>query len=164
MEALIEQLNAKLPIARPEPAHLALVQGQHARICDQCPTGDDNQSGGRCANPATREVFAATIAPPISPRPMGVRKPLSAHKPTHARKGPTEGRMGLAVSSQPHQIAQVSAKRSVADHGSRSRHRTSHHGHRTLVAQRPHRHLRPMGPTRYAYRRPRGLFALLFGW
>jgi hypothetical protein len=72
--------------------------------------------------------------------------------------------MGLGVSSQPLQIAQVSEKRSVADHGSRSRHRASHHGRRTLVAQLSQRYLRPMRATRYAYRQPRGLFALQFGW
>jgi hypothetical protein len=166
MEALIGQVNAKLPTARPEPVHLALVQGQHARICDQCPTAKENQSGGRCANSVTREVLAASIAPSISPRPMGVGadpgKPVSEQKLRHARRGTIEGRMGLGVSGQPPQIARASAKPSVTDDGPRRRHRASHHGHRTHVAQRSQ--LRPMRTTRYAYRRPRGLFALLFGW
>jgi hypothetical protein len=35
MEALVAQVNAKLPTARPEPVHLALVQGQDAGICNQ---------------------------------------------------------------------------------------------------------------------------------
>src|SRR5262245_40543206 len=160
MEALIERLNAKLPTARPEHVHLALVQGQQTRICDQCSAAEENQFGGRCANSATREVIASSIAPSMSPGPMApdLRKPLSEQKPRRARRAPTEGRMGLGVSGQPPEIAQVGAKRSVADLGPRGRHRASHH------AQRSQRYLRPTRPMRYAYRRPRGLFALLFGW
>jgi len=166
MEALIGQANAKLPTARPEPVHLALVQGQDARICDQCPVAEEKQFGGKCAKSATRQVLAASVAPPISLGPTGadLRKPLSEQKPRHARRGPTEGRMGLGVSGQPPQEAQVGAKRGIAGLGPRSRHRASHHGHRTLVAQRSQRFLRPMRAMRYAYRRPGGLFALLFGW
>ena len=162
MEALIDQLNAKLPTARPELVHLALVQGQHARICDQCPNAEENQSGGRCA----REVLAASIAPLTSPGPMGtdLRRSVSEQKPRRALRVQTDGRMGLGVSGQPTQIAQDGAKHGVADLGPRSRHRASRHGHRTLVAQRSQRYLRPVRPTRYAYRRPRGLFAPLFGW
>ena len=165
MEALIGQANAKLPTARPEPVHLALVQGQDARICE-CPAAEEKQFGGKCANSATREVLAASVAPPISLGPMGadLRKPLSEQKPSRARRGPTEGRMSLGVIGQPPQIAQVGVKRSVANLGRRSRHRTGHHGHHTLVAQRSQRFLRPMRPMRYAYRRPGGLLALLFGW
>jgi hypothetical protein len=122
MEAIVRQLNAKLPTARPEPAHLALVQGQYARICDQCPTRDENQVGRRCANSASREVHAASIASPISePMAADLRKPESEQKPKHGRRGPTEGRMGLGVSSEPPQTAQAGANRSVADHASRSR-------------------------------------------
>jgi hypothetical protein len=162
----VGQLNAKLPTAQPEPAHLALVQGQDARICGQCPAGDENQSGRRCVGPAHREVLVASIAPSLPPEPMAadLRKPKSGHKPRHGRRGPTEARMGLGVSGEPPQTAQVDVNRSVADYGPRSRHRASRHGRRTLVAQRSQRHLRPMRATRYAYRRPRGVFALLFGW
>jgi hypothetical protein len=161
MEALIGQVNAKLPTARPEPVHLALVQGQDARICDQCPAAEEKHFGGKCANSTTREVLADSVPPPMG---ADLRKPLSEQKPRRARRGPTEGRMGLGLKGQPPQIGQVGAKRSVADLGPRSRHRASHHGHRTLVGQRSQRYLRPVRPTRYAYRRPGGLFALLFGW
>jgi hypothetical protein len=161
MEALIERLNARLPTAQPEPVHLALVEGQDARICDRCPAVEENQFGARCSKSTTREVLASSIAPSMSPGPMAadLRTPLSEHKLRRARRGPTEGRMGLRVSGQHPETAQVGAKRSVTDLGPRSRHRASHHGHRTLVAQRSQRY-----PMRYAYRRPRGLFALLFGW
>jgi hypothetical protein len=166
MEALIGQVNAKLPTARPEPVHLALVQGQDARICDRCPAAEENQLGGKCGNPATREVLASSTAPSISSGPMAadLRKPLSEQKPKRARRGPTEGRMGLGVGRQPPQIAEVDAKRSVEVLGPRGRHRASHHGRHTLVAQRSQRYLRPKRPMRYAYRRPGGLLALLFGW
>jgi len=163
MEALIGQVNAKLPTGRPEPVHLALVQGQDSRICDRCPAAEENQLAGKCANPATREVLASSIAPSMSPAPTAVdlRKPVSEQKPRRAQRGPTEGRMGLGAGGQLPQIAQVGAKRSVADLGPRGRHRASHHGRGTLVAQR---HLRPLRPMRYAYRRPGGFLALLFGW
>jgi hypothetical protein len=161
MEALIERLNARLPTAQPEPVHLALVQGQDARICDRCPAAEENQFRRSCANPATREVVASSIAPSMSPGSMAadLRAPLSEQKTRRARRGPTEGRMGLGVRGQPPETAQVGAKRSVADLGPRSRHRASHHGYRTPIAQRSQRY-----PMRYAYRRPRGLFALVFGW
>ena len=161
MEALISQVNAELPTARPEPVHLALVQGQDARICDRCPAAEENQLGGRCANSATREVIASSIAPSMSPGTMAadLRKPGSEQKPRPARRVPTEGRMGLGVSGQPPEIAQIGAKRSVADLGPSGRHRASDHRHRTLVAQRSQRY-----PMRHAYRRSRGLLALLFGW
>jgi len=163
METLIGQVNAKLPTVRPEPVHLALVQGQDARICDRCPAVEENQLGGKCAS---REVLAHSIAPSMSPGPMAadLRKPVSEQKPRRARKGPTEGRMGLGVGGHSPQIAQADEKRNIADLGPRGRHRASHHGRRTLVAQRTHRYLRPMRPMRYAHRRPGGFLALLFGW
>jgi hypothetical protein len=112
MEAIVRQLNAKLPTARPEPAHLALVQSQYARICDPCPTRDENQFGRRCANSASRGVLAASIAPPISePKAADLRKPESEQKTKHGRRGPTEGRMGLGVSNEPPQTAQAGANR-----------------------------------------------------
>jgi hypothetical protein len=167
MDALIAQLNAKLPIAQPEPAHLALVQGQDGRTCGHCPAGDENRSDQRCVGPANREVLVASIAPSLSPDPAGpdLHKPKSEHKPKHGRRGPTEGRMGLGVSGEPPQTTQVDANQSAAVNRPRGTHRAHGHGRRTLVAQRPPRHLRGMRATRYAYRRPRGLFfALLFGW
>jgi hypothetical protein len=166
MEALIRQVNAKLPTARPEPVHLALVQGQDERICDRCLAAEEHQLPEKCAKPIASEVLASSIAPSMSPGPTVAdpRKPLSEQKLRHARRSPREGRMGLGVGGQPPQIAEVVAKRSVADLGPRGRHRASHHARRTLVAQRSQRYLRPMRPMRYAYRRPGGLLALLFGW
>jgi hypothetical protein len=166
MEALIRQVNAKLPTARPEPVHLALVQGQDARICDRCPAVEEHQLAGKCAKPAAREVLASSIAPSMSPGPMvaDLRKPLSGQKLRHARRSSIEGRMGLGVGGQPPQMAEADAKLSVEDLGPRGRHRATHHGRRTIVAQRSRRYLRPLRPMRYAYRRPVGLLALLFGW
>ena len=163
MEALIRQVNAKLPTAQPEPVHLALVQGQRSRICDRCPSAEEDQFGGKCANPATREVLASSIVPSMSPGPMAadLRKPVSEQKSRRTRRGPTEGRMGLGVAGQPPQMAEADAKHSLEDLGPRGRHRASHHGRRTIVAQRSRRYLRP---ARYAYRRPGGFLALLFGW
>lgn len=155
MEALIGQLNAKLPTEQPEPAHLALVQGEHARTCGQCPAADTDHAGRRCIGPANREVLVASIAPSLSP-------PKFKHKPRHGRRGPIEGQMGLGVSGEPLQTTY--ANQSVADNRPRSRHRANRHGRRTLFAQQPQRYLRAMRPTRFVYRRPRGLFALLFGW
>jgi hypothetical protein len=165
MEALIGQLNAKLPTAHPEPAHLALVQGEHERNCGQCPAGDKKQSGRKCIGPPDREVRVASVAPSLSPEPMAADlKPKSQSKPRHGRRGPIDGQMGLGVNGELPQTTQVDANQSVADHRPRSPHRATRHGHRTLVVQRPQRYLRGMRPARYAYRRPRGLFALLFGW
>ena len=141
-----------------------LSAGPHAfAIGVPAESAEENQLGEKCANPATREVLASSIAPSMSPAPTAVdlRKPVSEQKPRRAQRGPTEGRMGLGAGGQLPQIAQVGAKRSVADLGSRGRHRASHHGRGTLVAQR---HLRPLRPMRYAYRRPGGFLALLFGW
>ena len=161
MDALIEKVNAKLPTARPEPVHLALAQGQHPCSCDQCPIGEEIKSGRRCARPATDAVLAASIAPLLAPEPVvggsGKRRPVP--KPRHGGKGPTEGRMGLSVSGIPTQTSEPAAKRRVAVN-----HRASRQRHRTFVAFRSHRYLRPVRPMRYAYRRPQGIFAALFGW
>lgn len=156
METMIRQVNAKLPTARPEPVHLALVQGQVGRICDQC--ADENQFRWRCDTPVRREVLAASTAPSSSRMVADLPKPNSEQSLRRGRRGPTEDGMGSGVSSELPQTAQVHANRRVASHAPRSRHRAIRHAHRIIVA---HRHMRP---TRYAYHRPRGLFALLFGW
>lgn len=158
LEALVGQLNAKLPTAQPEPAHLALVQGQQARICNHCPSGDESQSRWRCGNPVRPEVLASSTAPSSSRIPADLPKLRSEQSLSRERRGPTEDRMGLGLSSELPQTAQVDENRRVANHAPSSRRRAIRHGHRTLVAHRP------MRLTRYAYHRPRGLFALMFGW
>jgi hypothetical protein len=166
MDALIERVNAKLPTARPEPVHLALAQGQQPRICEQCPTSEAIESGGRCARPARAAVLAATIAPPKAPEPVAGHsgKGWTVPGPRHGRRGPTEGIMALGVRAIPTQTIEHGAKHRVADHGSRTNQRASRQRHRTLMAFRSQRFQRPMRPVRYAYRRPRGIFAALFGW
>jgi hypothetical protein len=112
LEALVGQLNAKLPTAQPEPAHLALVQGQQARICNHCPPGDESQLRWRCGNPVRREVLAASIAPSSSRVPADLAKLRSEHSLRRERRNPTEDRMGLGLSSEP-QTAQVDENRNA---------------------------------------------------
>jgi hypothetical protein len=166
IEALIERVNARLPTAQPEPVHLALAQAQHARICEECPAGEENRSGGRCANRTAVAMLAATGAQMSPPERLSRQggKRWQVPRPRHGARGPTQGRMGLGVSSSSTEAAEPAARRRSAEHGSRTKHRAGRR-HRTYVAHKPPQYLRPMRPMRYAYRRPwGGFFAVLFGW
>jgi hypothetical protein len=164
MEAMIERANAKLPTAQPEPVHLALAQAQNARFCADCATGEERKSFGRCANRAGVAMLAAAVAPVLPPERMGGKagKRWQAPRPREAARGPTQGRMGLGVSSSSTEAAERAAKRRSADHRSRTNHRIGRH--RTFVAHRPPQYLRPMRPMRYARRPWGGIFAVLLGW
>ena len=49
MKAFTERVNASLPVDRPDPVLLALVQGHQGRACgDNCPTGEARGADGRC--------------------------------------------------------------------------------------------------------------------
>ena len=49
MKAFTERVNASLPVDRPDPVLLALVQGHQGRACgDNCPTGEARTANGRC--------------------------------------------------------------------------------------------------------------------
>jgi len=164
MEALIERVNAKLPTAQPEAVHLALAQAQNARLCEECATGEEHKSFARCANRAGVATLAATVAPVLPPERMGGKagKRWQAPRPREAARAPTQGRMGLGVSSSLTEPAERAAKRRLADHGSRTNHRTGRH--RMFGAHKPPQYLRPMRPMRYARRRWGGIFAVLLGW
>jgi len=165
MGALIQRVNARLPTAQPEPVHLALAQGQQARICAECRTGEESKSDGRCATRTAVAMLAATVAPVRSSERMGrAGKRWQMPQPTDWAEGPTQGRMGLGASGRSIEAAAPGARKRSADQGSRTHQRASRR-HRTFVAHKPSRHLQPMRPLRYAYRRPWGGFiAALFGW
>jgi hypothetical protein len=71
--------------------------------------------------------------------------------------------MGLGASAIPAETVELGAKRYPRDHRLRSNHQASRHRQRTLVGHRSPR-LRSIWPTRYAHRRPLGIFDALFGW
>ena len=49
MKAFTERVNASLPVDRPDPVLLALVQGHQGRACgDNCPAGEARGADGRC--------------------------------------------------------------------------------------------------------------------
>jgi hypothetical protein len=163
MGALIQRVNARLPTAQPEPVHLALAQGQHGRICAECPTGEESKSDARCANRTVVAMFAAAVAPVRSPERIsgGAGKRWQMPQPTDWTTDPTQGRMGLGVSGRSIEAAVPGARRRSADQGSRT-HQRAGRRHRTFVAHKPPRHSRPM---HYAYHRHwGGFFAALFEW
>ena len=167
MEALIRQVNARLPTAQPEPVHLALAQAQQTGICEECARGKHDKSDARCANRTAVAMLAATVAPVRTSKPTDgeAGKPWQMPRPRSGASGLTEGRMGLSASGSAIGAAVPGARRRLAEQGSRSHHRAGRR-HRTFAAHGPPQYLRPMrGPMRYAYRRPGGgFFAALFGW
>src|SRR5262249_49362899 len=50
MKTCRERVNAALPVEKPDPVLLSLVQGHRERACrDACPTGQAATDGGTCA-------------------------------------------------------------------------------------------------------------------
>lgn len=166
MAALIERLNARLPIAQPESVHLALAQAQQAGICEECPRRAETTSGQRCADRTAVAMLAATAAPVRSPERMvgEAAKQWQMPRPRYRARGHMQGQMGLGLSGSSIAAAEPGARRRLADQGWRTPHRAGRR-HRALLAHKPPRYLRPMRPVRYAYRRPWGGFlGALFGW
>jgi hypothetical protein len=53
MQSFTDRVNAKLPIDKPDPILLALVQGQQERVCTPtCGAGSAPRADGRCAREA----------------------------------------------------------------------------------------------------------------
>lgn len=95
MKAFTERVNASLPVDRPDPVLLALVQGHQGRACgDNCPTGEARTANGRClpvafigkaeGKPApTQGAEAESRVEPSKavPVPLPVPVPMPARKP-----------------------------------------------------------------------------------
>jgi hypothetical protein len=185
MGAFIEWVNAKLPISKPDPVLLALVQGHQGFACGSCPAGREASADGRClpkmvvalattegATPASLEALPPPAAIGEKPsRVVAVRQKKTTR--SAYRSPPIEGRMSMGaknmVSPAP---AAVTEKLAAAEPlpsnpqaGQPRQERTGRHGRRHVAALRSRRFLRPMRPTRYAFRPFRGgLAALFFGW
>ncbi len=93
MRVLTERANASLPIDRPDPVLLAMVQNQAPGACSAaCPAGQDRVAGGRC-------VPAALVA---AEQPKGTRAhaatPSDSRRPEPptAAYRPMEGQMSLS--------------------------------------------------------------------
>lgn len=188
MGAFIERANAKLPIDKADPVLLALVQHHAGLACGSCPAGEETSVEGRCLPKAI--VARATIreAAPTSTKapspPASVEKPLVAEADAaqprktarRAHRGPPiEGRMsmgaGAVAAVRPaHQGARLAGaeanpSRPVAAQPRQER-RAARHANRHVASVRSRGYLRPMRPTRYAYRpfgQPSGLVSLFFG-
>jgi hypothetical protein len=95
MKAFTERVNASLPVDRPDPVLLALVQGHQGRACgDDCPAGEARAADGRCLpvailgkaqskpDPARAAESEAKVEPSKAvPVPIPVPVPMAARKP-----------------------------------------------------------------------------------
>jgi hypothetical protein len=95
MKAFTERVNASLPIDRPDPVLLALVQGHQGRACgDDCSAGEARTANGRCLPvaiigrtegkpaPAHAADAESKVEPSKAvPVPVPIPVPLPARKP-----------------------------------------------------------------------------------
>jgi hypothetical protein len=96
MKAYTERVNATLPVDRPDPVLLALVQGHQGRACgDICPAGEARGADGRCLPVAiigkaqskpvptqTTEAEPRVEPSKAMPVPLPVPVPVPARKPS----------------------------------------------------------------------------------
>ena len=183
MRTFVEQVNAKLPVDRPDDILLTLVQGHSGRACGSCPVGQEASSEGRCL-PSV--VVARASAKPVSLVDNAPKSPVLEEKPLavvaeRPRKGtrsarrnpPIEGRMSVGASAvalappaeRDVKVAAAPIPSSPPEAQPAKERRAARHGRRRVVAFGSRAYLRPMRPMRYAFRqfrRPRGI-AAFFG-
>ncbi len=64
MKTFVERVNAALPIDKPDPVLLSLVQGYRERACGVgCPAGQTAQAGGTCVPGAAAGKIAKELPP-----------------------------------------------------------------------------------------------------
>jgi hypothetical protein len=182
MQAFIEQVNARLPVDKPDPVLLALVQGHQGRACGSCPSGQEASADGRCPQAAVVAMLEGNNTPlsqEAPPPAVAAERPLPAVGSRHRqerrnarRAAPIEGRMGIgagAIAASP-PVERRTAKLAAADPAPaapatmqpRRERRAARH-----ASPRSRAYLRPMRPMRYAYRpfrRAGGFLASLFSF
>jgi hypothetical protein len=184
MRAFIEQANARLPVDKPDPVLLALVQGHQGRVCGGCPTGQEASADGRCPPAAVVAMLEGknTLLSQEAPTPaVSEERPLPVvgsrsrqERRNPRRVAPIEGRMSIgagAIAASP-PVERRTAKLAAADPAPapaappamqpRRERRAARH-----ASIRSRAYLRPMRPSRYAYRpfrRAGGFLASLFSF
>jgi hypothetical protein len=98
MQTFTERVNAKLPIDKPDPILLALVQGHQERVCAaSCSAGQAPRSDGRCMpeavlakasdKPETAEIGSAkTTSSPGAGAPAAAIAPRLVSPPTEVTR------------------------------------------------------------------------------
>jgi hypothetical protein len=186
MRTFVEQVNAKLPIDKPNHILLALLQGNPGQACGSCPAGQEASGDSRC--PPNAVVARAALAKGTPLLENASRPFVSDEKPTTTvaerprktarsahRAAPIEGRMsvgaGIIAPAHPAErgvrlaAAAPIPSNPPAAQPQRER-RAARHGDGRSATFRSRAYLRPMRPARYAFRpfrRPRGI-AALFGF
>jgi hypothetical protein len=178
LRTFIDRVNAKLPTAHAEFAHLALVRSHDGPACGTCPAGEEPAAEGRCiaAPAAARLATGAEALHTAAPQPPLVAVPIRKERPSKVtraarRAPPIEGRMSIGAGALPAASPPEAATRlayappEVAQPAAKQR-RAAGQRHRALAHGRA-RYLRAMRPGRYAFRPSRrsrggGLFFGLF--
>ena len=166
MRALIERVNARLPTEAAQVVHLALVKGQNAYVCGDCPPGEQMTSSGQCTRQMSAATSAVAVAPHASlpdPARQTTREERSATAQRTRRARPTEGRMSVGAPVRTTAAASEPETARAAPTPGQQR-RAERHRKQLAVAHGRSRYLRPMRVPRYASRRPRGFLALLLGF
>jgi hypothetical protein len=177
VKAFLEQVNARLPIEKPDTVLLALLRGHQGQACGVCPAGQQASPDGRCqpnAIVASLEKKSAPLAPIVSgvvPPPAVAPTQRQARRNAR-REAPIEGRMGIgagaiatprAIERRPTKLASADPNPSTPQTVAPGRERRA----ARHASPRSRAYLRPMRPVRYAYRpfrRTRGLLAAIFGF
>ena len=165
MSAFINRANARLPTDKPDLALLALVQSHAGDACGSCPSGQEAAADGRCLPIAIVARFAAK-RPPLPENPTALKGSgavslaAAAAPPKRGRIGdrrpPMEGRMGMGMKIAAAAGQEPLPKEVVPRREGHAARRGSRHSARA--------HLRPARYAYRAFRGPRGLAGLLFGW
>jgi hypothetical protein len=180
MRAFVEQVNAKLPIDKPDHIQLAFLQGHAGHACGSCPAGQETAGNGRCL-PHAVVARASTIGTPVPhdawrpvvslarPADVAAEPPRRTARSAH-REPPIEGRMSMgagiiARAQLPERDVMVAAAAPMPSNPPAAQPQRERRAARHADRRHERAYLRPMRPARYAFRpfrRPRGL-AALFG-
>ena len=177
MKAFLEEVNARLPVEKPDTVLLALLHGHQGRVCGACLAGQQPSADGRCppvAIVASLDGKATPQAPTVAELvPPPVVAPRQRQERRSARRGPPiEGRMGIGAGAiaGPPAVEPRPAKVAAADPNPSTRHAAEPRRERRAARHagpRSRAYLRPMRPARYAYRpyrRSGGFLAGIFGF
>jgi hypothetical protein len=95
MKAFIERVNASLPVDRPDPVLLALLQSHQGRACGEgCPSGEAEGADGRClpaaiigkaSKPAPVQADSGSRVEPTKAEPASVPMPVPVPVPAQRR-------------------------------------------------------------------------------
>jgi hypothetical protein len=185
MKALIEHVNAVLPVDEPDPVHFAIAQSQADQVCGKpCPADQSRSEEGRCVpdailsrtakrHPSLPSAAAAVPgrgAPVTAERTVGLvtgwkttstaaaTPLLPSSPPSRTGQAPFDGRMALAGPAGPDSAAET------PEHDSRARAPAKQAGARAAARKSKARAAPPAGVAHAPRRAPLAKALFKFDW